>query len=43
MLIVEGLLIAVVAVIFLVWIFLKVRGEEIVVPKLESRTDWTVE
>ena len=43
MLIVEGLLIAVVAVIFLVWIFLKVRGEEIVVPKLENRTDWTVE
>ena len=43
MLIIECLIIAVVAVIFLVAIYLKRRGEEKVVPKLDSRTDWKIE
>ena len=43
MLIIEGLIIAVCAVIFFVAMFLKMRGEEKVVPKLESRTAWQIE
>ena len=43
MLVIEGLIIAACAVIFFVAMFLKMRGEEKVVPKLESRTAWEVE
>ena len=43
MLALEVLIIAVVAVIFFVAMFLKIRGEEKVVPKLESRSAWEIE
>ena len=42
MIIIEGLLVAIVAVILLVYLYLKNRGEEIVVPKLESRTPFKI-
>ena len=42
MIIIEGLLLAIVAVVLLVYLYLKNRGEEIVVPKLESRTPFKI-
>lgn len=42
MVIIEGLLLAIVAVVVLVYLHLKNRGEEIVVPKLESRTPFKI-
>lgn len=42
MIIIEGLLLAIVAVVLLVYLYLKKRGEEIVVPKLESRTPFKI-
>ena len=41
--ILEGLLVALLAVILVVWLYLKNRGQEKVVPKVESRTPFKVE
>lgn len=43
MTILGGILIAAVVCVLLVWIYLKQRGEEIVVPKLESRSPFKIE
>ena len=43
MLIIEGILIAIVAVILIIALYLKNRGREKVVPKLDSRTAWKIE
>lgn len=40
--ILEGLLVAIVAAILIVWLYLKNRGQEKVVPKLESRTPFEI-
>ena len=43
MLIIEGILIAIVAVILIIALYLKNRGREKVVPKLNDRTAWKIE
>ena len=39
----EGLIVAVLAVVLVTWLYLKNRGQEKVVPKLESRTPFKIE
>ena len=41
--ILEGLIVAALAVVLVVWLYLKNRGQEKVVPKLESRTPFKIE
>lgn len=41
--ILEGLIVAALAVILITWLYLKNRGQEKVVPKLESRTPFKIE
>ena len=41
--ILEGLIVAALAVILVTWLYLKNRGQEKVVPKLESRTPFKIE
>ena len=41
--ILEGLIVAILAVVLVVWLYLKRRGQEKVVPKLESRTPFKIE
>ncbi|MBO4780320.1 MAG: hypothetical protein J5497_06765, partial [Selenomonadaceae bacterium] len=41
--ILEGLIVAVLAVVLVTWLYLKNRGQEKLVPKLESRTPFKIE